>query len=86
MPMVTSAYAKGDRKQLKVAINRVLKLTVLVTFLVGIGLAVLADPIMEIVYGGNVAVCGGGVPKDYGYCSTVYGWYHTNLLNATRCG
>lgn len=66
MPMVTSAYAKGDRKQLKVAINRVLKLTCLVTFPCGIGLAVLADPIMEIVYGGNVAIVGGECLKIMG--------------------
>lgn len=60
MPMVTNAYTKGDKAELKIAINRVLKLTCLVTFPCGIGLAVLASPIMEIVYGGNVAVVGGG--------------------------
>ncbi len=60
MPMVTNAYTKGDKKELRIAINRVLKLTCLVTFPCGIGLAVLARPIMDIVYGGNVAVVGGG--------------------------
>lgn len=66
MPMVTSAYAKGDKEQLKVAINRVLKLTCVVTFPCGIGLSVLAEPIMEIVYGGNVAVVGGECLKIMG--------------------
>lgn len=66
MPMVTDAYAKGDRKLLKVAINRVLKLTCVVTFPCGIGLAVLAEPIMEIVYGGTIAVVGAECLKIMG--------------------
>ncbi|MGN0475804.1 MAG: polysaccharide biosynthesis C-terminal domain-containing protein [Ruminococcus sp.] len=67
MPMVTSAYAKGDKQMLKTAINRVLKLTCLVTFPCGIGLSVLAEPIMQITYGGNVAIVGAECLKVMGF-------------------
>lgn len=67
MPMVTSAYAKGDKEMLKTAINRVLKLTCLVTFPCGIGLSVLAEPIMQITYGGDVAIVGAECLKIMGF-------------------
>ncbi len=58
MPNVTNAYTKGDRTELKNSMNKVLKLTCMVTFPLGIGMAVLAEPIMQITYGGSVAIVG----------------------------
>ncbi|MBQ9673147.1 MAG: polysaccharide biosynthesis protein [Ruminococcus sp.] len=58
MPNVTNAYTKGDRKELRASMNKVLKLTCIVTLPLGIGMAVLADPIMQITYGGSVAIVG----------------------------
>lgn len=67
MPMVTSAYAQNDKKMLKTAINRVLKLTCIVTFPCGVGLSVLAEPIMQITYGGDVAIVGAECLKVMGF-------------------
>ena len=51
MPAVTNAYTKGDKKELKNAIETVLKLTSIFTFPAGIGMFVLAEPIMMMLYG-----------------------------------
>lgn len=67
MPMVTSAYAQNDKQMLKTAINRVLKLTCIVTFPCGVGLSVLAEPIMQITYGGDVAIVGAECLKVMGF-------------------
>ncbi|MBQ4129525.1 MAG: polysaccharide biosynthesis protein [Ruminococcus sp.] len=61
MPSVTDAYTKGDKSELKKAIETVLKLTVLVTFPAGIGMFVLSYPIMELLYDGYIAVVGARV-------------------------
>ncbi len=66
MPMVTNAYTIGDKKQLKNGMDRVLKLTCIVTLPIGIGLSVMAKPIMEITYGGSVAIVGAECLKIMG--------------------
>lgn len=58
MPNVTNSYTKGDKEALRDGMNKVIKLTCLVTLPLGIGMAVLAEPIMEITYGGSVAIVG----------------------------
>ena len=67
MPMVTNAYTKGDKVQLKTGMDKVMKLTCIVTLPLGIGLSVMAEPIMQITYGGSVAVVGAECLKIMGY-------------------
>lgn len=50
MPNVTAAYTKGNKKELAFSIETVLKLTTMVTFPAGLGLSVLAQPIISVVY------------------------------------
>ncbi|MGN0453031.1 MAG: MATE family efflux transporter [Ruminococcus sp.] len=50
MPNVTNAYTKGNKAELKESIETVLKLTTMVAFPCGIGLSVLAKPILSLVY------------------------------------
>lgn len=62
MPNVTSAWTKGDRGELKSSIETVLKMTMMFTFPMALGLCVLSHPIMRFIYsspdiiniGGNV--------------------------------
>ncbi len=51
MPNVTDAYTKGSRDYLKNSIETVMRVTFVFTIPAGLGLAVLADPIMHVVYG-----------------------------------
>ncbi len=62
MPNVTSAYTKGNKAELKTSIETVLKMTMMFTLPMALGLSVLAHPIMNFIYsspdiiniGGNV--------------------------------
>ncbi|MBR3972287.1 MAG: polysaccharide biosynthesis protein, partial [Ruminococcus sp.] len=56
MPNVTAAYTKGNRDELKQSINTVLRLTTIVTFPCAIGLSVLSEPILSLVYSGNANI------------------------------
>ena len=51
MPNVTDAYTKGNREYLKSSIETVMRVTFIFTLPAGLGLTVLADPIMHVVYG-----------------------------------
>lgn len=50
MPNVTSAYTKGDQKELKTSIETVIRMTMIFTLPMGLGLTVLAYPIMSFIY------------------------------------
>lgn len=50
MPNVTHAYTIGNKSELKNAMETVLKLTMMVAFPAGLGLAVLAKPILGLIY------------------------------------
>lgn len=50
MPNVASAWTKGNKKELKSAIETVLRLTMLFALPAGLGLSALAEPVMDIVY------------------------------------
>ncbi len=50
MPNVTSAFTSGNKKELKTSMETVLKLTMLVAFPAGLGLSVLAKPVMGLIY------------------------------------
>lgn len=51
MPNVTSAYTRGNKTELKNSIETVLRLTMMVAFPAGLGLSVLAKPILGLLYG-----------------------------------
>ena len=51
MPNVTSAWTKGDKRELRQSINTVLKMTMMFTLPMSFGLCVLSHPVMELVYG-----------------------------------
>ncbi len=53
MPNVTNAYTKGDKWELKKSVETVMKLTSVFAFPCGVGLAVLARPILSLVYYSN---------------------------------
>lgn len=62
MPNVTSAWTKGDKKELRQSINTVLKLTMMFTLPMALGLCVLAHPIMEFIYSSqSITTIGGNV-------------------------
>ena len=60
MPNVTSAWTKGDKKELRQSINTVLKLTMMFTLPMALGLCVLAHPIMEFIYSSRAITTIGG--------------------------
>lgn len=60
MPNVTSAWTKGDKTELRKSINIVLKMTMMFTLPMALGLCVLAHPIMGLVYGRVPAIVGIG--------------------------
>lgn len=51
LPNVTEAYTKGNKEALKKSIETVMRVTFVFTIPAGLGLTVLADPIMHVVYG-----------------------------------
>lgn len=62
MPNVTSAWVKGDKKELKTSIETVIRMTMMFTLPMALGLCVLAHPIMSFVYSDEaIAEIGGNV-------------------------
>lgn len=62
MPNVTSAWTKGDKKVLESSIETVIGITMIFTLPMGIGLCVLAHPIMSFIYTSeSIADIGGNV-------------------------
>ena len=60
MPNVTSAWTKGDKTELKGSIDTVLKMTMMFTLPMALGLCVLAHPIMAFIYSSRDIVQIGG--------------------------
>lgn len=50
MPNVTSAWTKGNKQELKKSIETVIRLTMLFTLPMSLGLSVLASPVLEMVF------------------------------------
>jgi stage V sporulation protein B len=72
MPNVASAWTKGNKPELKTSIETVLRLTMLFTLPTGLGLTVLARPIMDIVYASQTQVIiGAQVLKVMGFTAIV---------------
>lgn len=56
MPSLTAAWTVKDKQQIRNNINTILKATLLVTIPAGIGLTVLAEPLLTLLYGVRVEV------------------------------
>ena len=50
LPSVTAAWASGDKLKLKQSVETVLRVTVLVTIPAGIGMSVLSEPLLSLIY------------------------------------
>lgn len=62
MPNVTSAWTKGNKEELKKSIETVIRMTMMFTLPMSLGLCVLAHPIMSFVYSdAAIAEIGGNV-------------------------
>lgn len=62
MPNVTSAWTKGNKSELKASIETVIRMTMMFTLPMALGLCVLAHPIMSFVYGDEaISEIGGNV-------------------------
>lgn len=55
LPAVTRAYTIGNKRTLKISIESVMRLTTMFTFPAGLGICVLAKPILSLLYSGAVA-------------------------------
>ncbi len=56
LPSVTAAWTSGDKVQMKKSMETVLRVTMLVTIPSGIGMSVLSEPLLSLIYsGGGVA-------------------------------
>ncbi len=53
LPSVTAAWTSGDKVQLKKSMETVMRITVLVTIPSGLGLSVLAEPLLSMIYSGS---------------------------------
>ncbi len=75
MPNVTNAYTKGDRNELKKSIETVIRLSAVFSLPCGIGLAMLAEPILSLVYfsNPNIPVYGAPVLQIMGISSVFIG-------------
>ncbi len=60
MPNVTSAWTKGDKRELKQSIDTVLRMTMMFTLPMAFGLCVLAHPLMGFIYSSEAIVRIGG--------------------------
>lgn len=56
LPNVTEAFTKGNKSYLKRSIETVMRVTFIFTIPAGLGLTVLAGPIMQVVYGSTDGV------------------------------
>lgn len=75
MPNVTNAFTKGNKEDLKESIETVMLLTSVVTLPCGIGLTVLAKPVLSLVYftNPNIAMFGAEVLQVLGIASIFMG-------------
>ncbi len=53
LPSVTAAWTSGNKLQMKKSMETVMRVTVLVTIPSGIGMSVLAEPLLSLIYSGS---------------------------------
>lgn len=74
IPAISAAWAMRNKRQIKTSIESVLRVTMLVAMPCGIGMAVLAQPILAIFYGGGTAASSISIaaPVMAAYGATVF--------------
>lgn len=86
LPILSAAWAIKDHKTSRVTIESVLRLTLLIGLPAGIGMAVLAEPILTILYGSRPHLIPVAVPimQAYGYSTALMALSApiTNMLQA----
>ena len=71
LPIITAAWAANDRPQLEKTAESSLRMTLLLSLPAGVGLSVLATPIMELIYGPNTAAVTGPLLTVWGAAVSV---------------
>lgn len=90
IPAISAAWAMRDKRQIKTSIESVLRVTMLVAMPCGIGMAVLAQPILAVFYGGGTAASSISIaaPVMAAYGATVFlialSQPMTNMLQAVE--
>jgi len=88
LPALSAAWAVKDEKQAKITIESVMRITMLIAMPAGIGMAVLAEPILTIIYGGsdaqNLIPIAAPIMSTYGYAIFLFALSTpiTNMLQA----
>lgn len=86
LPVLSAAWATKDHKTSRVTIESVLRLTLLIGLPAGIGMAVLAKPILMLLYGSRPYLVPVAVPimQAYGYSTALMALSApiTNMLQA----
>lgn len=86
IPMLSAAWVSKDKKAIKQNIDSVFRITMLVAMPAGFGLAALATPIMELIYGANSAPIAGSILFAYALPMAFYAISTplTNMLHAVN--
>lgn len=71
LPIITAAWAANDRTQLENTAESTLRMTLLLSLPAGVGLSVLATPIMQLIYGANTASVTGPMLAVWGAAVSV---------------
>jgi stage V sporulation protein B len=74
LPAISAAWALKDQKSIKITIESVLRVTMLVALPAGIGMAVLSNQILTIVYGGSnadIIPIAAPIMATYGYATAL---------------
>lgn len=74
LPAISAAWATRDRKSIRITIESVLRVTMLVAMPAGIGMAVLSEQILTIIYGVNnpdIIPIAAPIMATYGYATAL---------------
>ncbi len=88
IPALSAAWAIRDRKNIKVTIESVIRITMLVALPAGFGMAVLAEPILGLVYNGtdagDLVTIAAPILRTYGFAIFLFALSSpvTNMLQA----
>ncbi|MCQ2471763.1 MAG: polysaccharide biosynthesis protein [Clostridia bacterium] len=88
IPALSAAWAIRDRKNIKVTIESVIRITMLVALPAGFGMAVLAEPILGLVYNGtdagDIVTIAAPILRTYGFAIFLFAVSSpvTNMLQA----
>lgn len=86
IPAIASAWAKADKKGIKITIESVLRVTMLIAIPAGIGMFAMAEPILQVFYGSQEEIIPIATPllKMYGLAIFLFAVASpiTNMLQA----